>query len=332
MEPNLLDSESQENNFPWVMYTMRALILIFVAGVIILLGGYLLMTSEVSSSIDTIVEIPTGTSVSGSLDILQNEKVITHKMFMQIAFRLSGDSIAAGSYRFSSPYTHFDVMRRISAGDYGDVYTRLVIPEGSTNEQIQERVMETFPDIHEQELGSLLQNNEGLLFPDTYLFLPDATAIEIVTTMEKQFLVTIEELDPLFKKSNRSREDIFIMASIIEKESYDDMKERRMISGILWKRIDEGMLLQVDATFLYFMGKGSAELTRADLRNESLFNTYVHTGLPPAPIGNSGREAMEAALTPIDSPYYFYLHDKDGRIHYAQTHDGHVANKNNYLR
>ena len=122
------------------------------------------------------------------------------------------------------------------------------------------------------------------------------------------------------------------MASIIEREATGNQEEMQIVSGILWKRIREGMRLQVDAPFMYTLGKRSDELTLKDLASDSPYNTYRKKGLTPTPIGNPGIQAIYAALNPIESSYYFYLHDSRGTIHYAKDHDGHIRNKNQYLR
>jgi UPF0755 protein len=121
------------------------------------------------------------------------------------------------------------------------------------------------------------------------------------------------------------------MASILEEEA-NNTEDRRIISGILWKRIEKGMALQVDAPFYYLFGKGSSQLTLSDLATTSPYNTYVNKGLPSAPISNPGLDAIKAAINPKSTPYYFYLADRKGITHYATDHDGHVANRNNYLR
>ena len=92
------------------------------------------------------------------------------------------------------------------------------------------------------------------------------------------------------------------------------------------------MLLQVDAPFLYILGKESSELTRTDLAIDSPYNTYRYKGLSPTPIGNPGLASIEAALTPKDSPYLYYLHDEDGSIYYARTYQEHLQNIRKYLR
>ena len=109
-------------------------------------------------------------------------------------------------------------------------------------------------------------------------------------------------------------------------------KDHKIISGILWKRIGMNMPLQVDAPFLYILGKTSAELTLADLKKDSPYNTYVNRGLPIGPIGNPGFSALRAAVFPASSPYLYYLSDNEGIMHYAKTFEEHKANKEKYLR
>jgi len=134
------------------------------------------------------------------------------------------------------------------------------------------------------------------------------------------------------KKLEKTREEIIIMASILEKEASNNLEQKQIISGILWKRIHIGMLLQVDAPFLYERGKESSQLSRADLKKDSLYNTYVHKGLTPTPIGNPGYDSLYAAAHPIQSEYLFYLHGSDGKVHYAKNHTEHVTNKQKYIK
>ena len=91
------------------------------------------------------------------------------------------------------------------------------------------------------------------------------------------------------------------------------------------------MPLQVDASFLYINGKASLELTRDDLKIDSAYNTYRNKGLPPGPIGNPGLDAIIAAIFPKESPYLYYLHDKNGKVYFSKTFQEHVSNKKKYL-
>jgi UPF0755 protein len=105
----------------------------------------------------------------------------------------------------------------------------------------------------------------------------------------------------------------------------------KMVSGILWRRISIGIALQVDAVFGYILDKPTYSPSLDDLKINSPYNTYTNRGLPPGAIGNPGLDAIEAAISPTQSKYLYYLTGKDGTMHYATTFDQHVANRK-YLR
>lgn len=121
------------------------------------------------------------------------------------------------------------------------------------------------------------------------------------------------------------------MASILEGEARG-REEMEIIAGILWRRIEIGMPLQVDTTFLYVNGKNTFTLTQADLKIDSPYNTYLYRGLPPTPISNPGLTAIRAALNPQPTPYLYFLTGRDGLMYYSRTHDEHVQKKTRYLR
>jgi UPF0755 protein len=130
-----------------------------------------------------------------------------------------------------------------------------------------------------------------------------------------------------FKKSLK---DVIIMASIVEKETYND-ETRRIVAGILWKRLEKGMALQVDAPFYYITGK-PGNFSQADLKIDSPYNTYKYVGLPKGPISNPGLSTIIDTVTPLQTPYWFYLTDKKGEMRFAETYEGHLNNINKYLR
>lgn len=121
------------------------------------------------------------------------------------------------------------------------------------------------------------------------------------------------------------------MASLLEEEARTT-ETRKMVSGILWKRLSAGMPLQVDAVFPYIIGKNTFEITLKDLEFDSPYNTYKYKGLPPGPISNPGKDSILAAIYPTKSDYWFYLSDKNGLMHYAITFDEHKINKAKYLK
>ena len=169
------------------------------------------------------------------------------------------------------------------------------------------------------------------MFPDTYYIYENATAEGVVLQLRNTFKEKIKTELLAIQALGKTMDDVITMASIVEKEA-TKMEDRKIIAGILWKRLEIGMPLQVDPPFYYTLGKDSLSLTTTDLRTDTPYNTYTNKGLPPTPIGNPGLGAIEATVNPTKSKYLFYLSDKSGTMHYAVDHDGHVANKVKYLR
>ena len=125
--------------------------------------------------------------------------------------------------------------------------------------------------------------------------------------------------------------DIVRMASIVEAEVPHEA-DRPMITGILWKRLDAGMALQVDSALNYVTAGKNRSLTAEELKIDSPYNTYKYRGLPPTPIGNPGLSALRAAIYPTHTAYWYFLSDKDGKTHFAKTLEEHNENKSKYLR
>lgn len=172
-------------------------------------------------------------------------------------------------------------------------------------------------------------NLEGYLFPDTYFINHDSFQLEeFVTRLLNNFG---KKALPELQKNNsaRSLSDIIIMASLIEKEVRTDA-DRSIVAGILWKRLDSGWYLGVDATTVYYTD--SQNLSAADLEADHPYNTRTRKGLPPTPISNPGLKAIQAALNPKESPYWYYL-TPQGReqVIYSITNEEHNRNKQKYL-
>ncbi len=239
--------------------------------------------------------------------------------------------VSDGEYYFGAPVSSLEIALRISGRQFGIDKKRVTFPEGFSNKQMAERLSKTFDTFDPVLFLTLAKDSEGYLFPDTYGFFPSVTPDFIVATLKRNFDTKIAPLESAIAGSGRSLKDIIIMASIIEKEANGE-NDRAVVSGILWKRFDQGIALQVDAPFIYILGKEGKDLTKADLSTNSPYNTYQHKGLPPTPIGNPGLAAITAAIKPESSPYLYYLHDNDGMIHYAKTYTEHQKNIKLYLR
>jgi UPF0755 protein len=280
---------------------------------------------------DTTIRIEDGTSVTAAGKLLESRRYINSSSWFSFFVSLysDNDGIFAGDYYFAKPIPLSDMAYAISRGEYGLVPIRVTIPEGYSVSQIAQLFDERFSLFDSSEFTGIAQ--EGYLFPDTYFFLPNADAEIVVKKMMDNFNKKVSKIDPLFASTTRSREDVVKMASILEREG-NDMESRRMIADVLWRRLDVGMPLQVDAAFNYVNGKHTYTLTSDDLFDESPYNTYRNKGLPPTPISNPGLDSIVAALTPIPNENWYFLSDLSGKIYYAKDFDGHQKNRERYLR
>ena len=276
--------------------------------------------------------ISNNTSLSKISIQLEKNNIIKSPFLFKVAIVLVGGQrgLFAGDYRFTEPQNLFIIARRMAKGIQGLPKIKITIPEGTNVYDMAFIFLKKIPNFNAPRFVSLALPYEGYLFPDTYSFLSNVKSEEIIKTMRNTFNIKIDNLNDKIKLSGRSLKDIIIMASIVEEEA-SIMEERRMVAGILWKRINEGMLLQVDPPFYYITGKTNG-VTYDDLKIDSPYNTYRNKGLPIAPISNPGLSAIEATLSPIKSSYYFYLTGRDGIMRYADTYDGHLRNKYVYLK
>ncbi len=259
---------------------------------------------------------------------LKKSGVIRSRIFFVWAAYLSGKQhrLGAGSFEFTGSKSTFTIL--------GTLLTQkneraVLITEGSTIKDIAE-VLSSAGMPSGLRFESVAKSSEGFLFPDTYRFFESASAEEVIGVMQKEFQEKIKPFEADIKVSGHAEREIIIMASIIEREVRTP-RDKALVSGILWKRLAQGMHLQVDATLFYVTGKASHELDKKDLESASPYNTYEHKGLPPTPISNPGIESIKAAIHPTVSPYFFYLSGKDGTTHYARTFEEHKKNKVLYI-
>lgn len=281
---------------------------------------------------NSIVSIKEGLSLSQITEHLKKENVIKSPFWFKTFVYLTGNQkdIDSGEYFFNKKENLFTILSRTIKGKYGIDSTAVTIPEGTTVVEMAEILKGKFGNFKSKTFISLAKKKEGFLFPDTYKFLPDVGPREVIGVMEDNFQVKIKELENEIQEFGKSLEDIIIMASLLEEEARTQ-ETREIISGILWKRLEIGIPLQVDAVFPYINGKNTYQLSLEDLKIDSPYNTYLYKGLPIGPISNPGLSSIKAALRPKDSPYLFYLSDRDGNMHYAKDFEEHKKNKRLYL-
>ncbi len=179
---------------------------------------------------------------------------------------------------------------------------------------------------------------EGYLFPDTYRVFASSSPEEIVYRLLRNFdLKLSEEMRAEIKRQGKTIHEIITMASIIEKEApifnQTSAEDAKIISGIFWNRLRIGMALQTDASLSYIFEDKKPAHSGAELKVDSPYNSYLYRGLPPGPIANPGLIAIEAAIYPAKTDYFYFLTPLDGsRVYYAKTYQEHLNNKYKYLK
>lgn len=289
------------------------------------------------------VEIPPGTSAARIAAILDERGVVTSARVFRLYSRITGaGEFQAGIYRRGELRKKMGMGDAISALERGPEieYQRITIPEGFTLEQIAERVGETgrSPDrfLEVASSGAVRSkyqpegstNLEGLLFPDTYYVAEDENEEAILRRMVNLFEQVADEAGVTQKAQavGLTPYEAIVVASLVEEET-KIADERRVVSAVIHNRIENGMLLQIDATVIYALGEHTTRVLFEDLEIDSPYNTYKFPGLPPTPIAAPGAEALRAAVEPTDDTYLYYVKiSEDGRHAFAETGAEHERN------
>ncbi|MDE2031197.1 MAG: endolytic transglycosylase MltG [Patescibacteria group bacterium] len=259
----------------------------------------------------TTIHIMPNESLSTITYDLEAKKVVKFAFVLKVFVTIfkSPRGVPVGDYLFKDNLPAWRVAWMLARGQHNVNPIKITLKEGMTNEEMATLLASKLSSFRRDLFLSDIRSKQGYLFPDTYFFFPLTTSPEIVETLSNNFKRHLDKLQNDISNSNHTLSDIIIMASIIQKEAKGE-SDAPLISGILWKRISENMSLQVDASK----------------------DTYTNLGLPPEPISNPGIIAIEAAIHPIDSPYLYYLHDKNGDIHFAKTYEEHKQNIYKYLK
>jgi UPF0755 protein len=281
--------------------------------------------------------IPKGQSIQKIGESLTEAGLIKNPLvFRFVVWRDKlAQSIQAGSFQLNAALSTTQIAKRLTSGT-DDIW--VTIPEGKRKEEVADYFSE-FSEFDKEEFLALAEEEEGYLFPDTYLFPTLATAKTVHTQLRQTFdkVSTQNQLEQKAKAQNRTLLEIVTLASILEREaqSAEDMK---VVAGILYNRLAQDMPLQVDATMQYAKGYNAAKQDwwapplAEDKKIDSPYNTYQVVGLPPGPISNPGVKALLAAVDPTETEYLFYITDNQGQMHYAVTYDEHLQNIEKYLR
>lgn len=278
------------------------------------------------------ITVERGTTLNETTVFLTGKDVIRSPFWFKAWSVILGGSrgVKAGTYYFSAPLSVIPLAWRMTRGAEYRETIRVTVPEGLSNAKVATLLQNILPGFDSARFERIAAKKEGYLFPDTYFFKVGSSAEEIITEMEQNFAEQVRPLQSTLRDFGRPLRDVIIMASLIEGE-VRTAEARRQVSGILWKRLELGMPLQVDAVFAYIIGRNTVAVTTDDLKIDSPYNTYRFAGLPPGPINNPGLDAITAAITPTSSNFLYYLTDSEGQIHYATTHAEHLVNRAKYL-
>ncbi len=290
--------------------------------------------------------IPKGYSASQIGNKLEDQNLIKSSLAFKFYAQVTSNSkkIQAGEYLLSPSFSLFKVVSQLTSGPVEEWVT---IPEGLRREEVVEKYISVLKrnkadaEVFRQDFLAITANKEGLLFPDTYLFPKTVSASIVANKMLSTFDNKISaQMEADINASEYSLEQVIILASVIERETRKD-EERPVVAGILFNRLEIGMGLQVDASVQYALATTECRvgtmcdwwpaLTREDMSINSSYNTYKYAGLPPAPIANPSLSSISAVIYPTDSSYLYYLHDGEGKIHYAKTLEEHNENIRKYL-
>lgn len=262
-------------------------------------------------------EISKGESVRTIATRLKTAHLIRSPLFFRLVVRQKNLTVQAGIYQLSPSQTPQTIAQTLTKGIAVD--HKITIPEGYRIEQIAETA-----GIPTKEFVAAAAGLEGQLFPDTYFVKANITPAELVKILHDNFIKKVGTIDP----------QTLILASLVERETRG-IPEKPIVAGILKKRLVAGWTLDLDATIQYVRGTQKEwwpNTTLLDRKTVSKYNTYLNQGLPPTPICNPGLAAINAARSPKESDYWFYLHDANGQIHYAATNAEQNQNIATYIR
>lgn len=314
----------------------KAIVLISVTG-IIFVGISIwwnngLQAADPKNKKEYIFLIQKGEEIRQIANKLKKEKLIKDPVvFFLLVKQLGYDNkIQAGDFRLSPSMTASKIAEQLTHGTL-DIW--VTIPEGKRATEIAEILKQTFPQ-HKDSWKNQLAGQEGYLFPDTYLFPKNTDIALIISLMKKNFDKKYESIES--PQNKFTKEEVVILASMVEREARLD-EDRPLVASVMINRLNIKMALQIDATVQYALGYQKdkktwwkKDLTQNDLKVESPYNTYLHAGLPPAPIANPGEKALKAVITPSKTDYLYYISDKQGVNHYAKTLSEHNANIKKY--
>ena len=270
----------------------------------------------------------------------ENKFIKNEKGFEFIIDNFSkGKEVKSGGYRLSQNMNAWQVMKKITGKQ--DLFW-VTISFCPRKEQVGEKLAGILGWNQKQlsNWNTIYKNIkpeyfEGVYYPDTYLIPADESETQVAERFINRFNEKFSPLVYEFVAKNIKWTTGLKIASLIAREA-GGVEDMRLISGIIWNRLDEGMPLQIDATMQYTLGKNAdgswwGNINLDEKQSDSPYNSYLNKGLPPTPICSPNIDAIEAVLNPEETDCLYYLHDNNKQIHCAKTYKEHLVNINKYL-
>lgn len=317
------------------MKFVKILIIIFILSAAALAGVSYWVYSSVTKAhphdkANQFILIPKGSSPTEIIDKLSAEGVITSSLPTLIYLRTFGDpsKLKAGEYQFDSPITPLQVIKELEKGEERTI--KVTIPEGFTRFDIAKRLAEKFPTNPPtdekavlalmddtsliKDLSPTAKNLEGYMYPSTYSFPIGTKPQDVIKKMVDQFKkIWKPEWNDKAKQLGRTPQEIVTIASLIETESKVD-EERPVVASVIYNRLNKNIALGLDQTAVYIakmQNRWDGTINKSDLEVDSPYNTRKYPGLPPGPISSPSETAIEAALSPKQTDYIYYVLNVD---------------------
>lgn len=328
-------------NFNMKRWSFIVLISILLAILVSLIYGWRLFGPTGNSKQIEIFVIPQNKEGFNVTQALWEQKFIKNTAAFQFLLNTfaKNKEIKSGGYKLSQNMNAWQIMKKITSKQ--DLIW-VTISFCSRKEQVGEKLANAL-DWSQEELNNwntVYTNTkpeyfEGVYYPDTYLIPVDESGAQVAERFINRFNEKFAPLADKFTAKNIKWTTGLKIASLIAREAAGT-EDRKLISGVIWNRLDKDMPLQIDATMQYTLGKnpdGSwwGNINLDEKQTDSPYNSYLHEGLPPTPICSPNIDAIEAALNPEETDCLYYLHDSNRQIHCAKTYEEHKANIEKYL-
>ena len=281
----------------------------------------------------TYIIVPNGANIGDVAEMLEAEGALEIPMIFSYTARVTqqADKIKAGEYEITPHMSMKQILNLLESGKV--VQRNVTVREGLTSYEVV-KILRDVKGLHQDEI---VPPEEGSLLAETYSYSKGEHVSQMIRRMQDARTAAIDELwetrAPLLPL--KTKEEAIILASIVEKET-SKADERKRVAGVFINRLRKGMLLQTDPTVIYALTMGEHQnkgrgplgrrLLRKDLEYDSPYNTYKYPGLPPGPICNPGRAAIEAVLQPEDHKYIYFVADGTGGHAFAKTLAEHNRN------